>query len=108
MYKLDSEEGFKTGLRIWILFIAIFTLLRFPAVLSIGLGAIAAFAAGVVAAFWKADPISEETPPETGKAENPLRQMGRFARRIRFPGQGRNVPNLLSREPKRRIGKKRR
>jgi len=53
-----SNDGFSTGLKIWMLFLLTFALLGYPVLLSIFLGALAGLAGGIITAGFQ----SKETP----------------------------------------------
>ena len=53
-----TNDGFTVGLKLWIVFMVAFVLLRYPVVFSIFLGALAGWAGGTIAAYLKqAKPI---------------------------------------------------
>ncbi len=65
-----AKTGFGVGLQIWIIFLIIFFLLQYPALLSIILGALAGLAGGTIISFMKAEnqstPTKDTAPKEPG------------------------------------------
>ncbi|HEY9644935.1 MAG TPA: hypothetical protein V6C88_01125 [Chroococcidiopsis sp.] len=65
-----AKTGFGVGLQIWIIFLIIFFLLKYPALLSIMLGALAGLAGGTIIGYMKAEnqstPTKDATPKEPG------------------------------------------
>jgi hypothetical protein len=78
MSKTTTNDGFSTGLKVWMLFLLTFALLGYSVVLSIFLGALAGLAAGIIA--WGLQ--SKETP-ERKSGEQPKGPESISARLIR-------------------------
>ncbi len=84
MYSFPTDEGVQFGLRVWIVFILLFWLLRFPAELAILLGAIGGIFAGILRTYWKAQKLPDTPPPPAEKPDRPLfRVSSRIAERFR-------------------------
>lgn len=81
------KEGVDVGLKLWLLFLAAFGLLGYPAELCIILGAIGGLAGGFIAA-WK----QAAEPSKKAEEETPVRSNSLFSR-------ARNRIALLSSEP---------
>jgi len=61
MSKMTTNDGFSTGLKVWMLFLLTFALLGYSVLLSIFLGALAGLAAGIIAAGLQSKETSEAT-----------------------------------------------
>lgn len=84
MYSFPSDEGVQFGLRVWIVFILVFWLLRFPAELAILLGAIGGVFAGILRTYWKAQKLPDTLPPPSEQPDHPLFRVPiRIAERLR-------------------------
>jgi hypothetical protein len=64
MSKTTTNDGFSTGLKVWMLFLLVFALLGYSVVLSIFLGALAGLAAGVIAWGLQSKETLEGKPSE--------------------------------------------
>lgn len=60
------SKGFAAGIQIWLMFLLAFYVLKYPAELSIMLGAIAGISAGFILGWWEAPPV---TPQEAVEVE---------------------------------------
>lgn len=78
MYRFPSDDGVQFGLRVWIVFILLFWLLRFRAELAILLGAIGGVFAGILMTYWRAQKLPDAPPP----AERPDHPIFRVSRHI--------------------------
>ncbi|MCX5965449.1 MAG: hypothetical protein NT070_20675 [Cyanobacteria bacterium] len=65
------SEGFSAGIQVWLVFLLAFYILRYPAPLSIMLGAIAGVSAGFIVGWWSAKPnaVVEEIVEENSLEE---------------------------------------
>ncbi len=65
------SKGFKASIQIWLIFLLVFYILRYPAPLSIVLGAIAGVSAGFIIGWWAAKPnaVVEEIVEEDSLEE---------------------------------------
>ncbi|NJL36743.1 MAG: hypothetical protein HC879_11935 [Leptolyngbyaceae cyanobacterium SL_5_9] len=78
MSKTTTNDGFSTGLKVWMLFLLTFALLGYSVVLSIFFGALAGLAAGVIA--WG---FQSKDTPEGKTGEQPPGQESVSARLLR-------------------------
>lgn len=67
----NKSIGYKTGARVLIFSMFGFYLLRYPAVLSVGLGAIAGLTSGFIAAWWHAQEDYMTDAPKTAPTAEP-------------------------------------
>jgi hypothetical protein len=89
-----NEFSVRTGLFVWLLFLFVFVLLQYQAILSILFGAIAGLAAGVIKTLLDPANQTTETPEkETEKQDNAFIRAQRRLRRLRF---GANTDGELS------------
>ncbi|MCU0567371.1 MAG: hypothetical protein MUF49_12320 [Oculatellaceae cyanobacterium Prado106] len=103
MYKYDTESGFNSGLKLWLLFIVLFAVLGVGAELSILFGAIAGAANWLIVSYWKATKIPEDgTKTTVEEPDSVFITVKRFTDRIRPTNQV-NVPNPFQRKPRRRL-----
>lgn len=86
------SKGFAAGIQVWLIFLLVFYILRYPADLSIVLGAIAGISAGFILGWWEAPPA----PPQEAVVveEDSLNEVAeaRFRRRRTY-ARMRNAKN---------------
>lgn len=87
-----ASDGFAAGLKYWLVFLLGFYLLGYSAIASIGLGALAGFAGGLVVAYWR----SKERPPapvvEQMLSEEDVKRSWRRTRRSQASEAEKNRP----------------
>lgn len=74
-----TNYGFTVGLKLWIVFMVAFVLLRYPVVFSLFLGALAGWAGGTIAAYLKqTQPVAETDRPSqlSGLSKRLTSQLG--------------------------------
>jgi hypothetical protein len=64
MSKMTTNDGFSTGLKVWMLFLLTFFLLGYPVLLSIFWGALAGLAGGIIAAGLQAKEMGDRKAGE--------------------------------------------
>ena len=123
MYKFASDDGFRAGLAVWLMFIPLFLLAGFRAELCVFLGAIGGLAVWNIVGYLKAEEVKADAKPETPEQQpSVFRQVGsRVFDRIRRPsptsenpseasapeaGRGSGMQIGLRRPPKRYIGRR--
>lgn len=84
-----SEEGVRTGLWIWLVFVIGFFVIGYPAEFSILIGAIAGLAAGFIRTFQKAQPTSKDESKKEDKDTFVQRAKRRF---WKLGSRGENAP----------------
>lgn len=79
------SKGLSAGIQVWLIFLLAFYFLKYPAPLSIMLGAIAGVSAGFIVGWWEAKPnaaaekiVVEDSLEEV--AQTRLRRRGSYAR----------------------------
>ncbi|HEY9625878.1 MAG TPA: hypothetical protein V6C84_01120 [Coleofasciculaceae cyanobacterium] len=127
MYKFASDEGFRSGLATWLIFILLFVLAGLRAELCVLLGAMAGLAVWNIVAYLKAEEVKADPEPEvaepqpsvfhnvgtklfdrirrpspTGESEAEGGQTGQASGRI---GARRPSKRYIGRRPPKRIGK---
>ena len=125
MYKFASDEGFRSGLATWLIFILLFVLAGLRAELCIVLGAMAGLAVWNIVGYLKAEEVKADPKPEVAEPQpSVFRNVGtKLFDRIRRPtgereaegGQTGQVPGrigvrrpskrYIGRRPPKRIGK---
>ncbi|MBD1851886.1 hypothetical protein [Leptolyngbya sp. FACHB-711] len=106
MYRFPTDVGIQFALRVWIVFILVFWLVRFRAELAILLGALAGVMAGILMTYWKAQKLPD-APPPAERPDHPLfRVSDRIAKRLRRSTEKNNLEQQSIRKPRRRrLGK---
>jgi|GEM_PF-5087739 hypothetical protein len=107
MYRFPTDDGVQFGLRVWIVFILLFWLLRYRAELAILLGAVAGAMAGILMTYWRAQKLPNTPPPPAERPDHPLfRVPGRIAERFRRSTEKNNLERQSARKSRRRhLGK---
>lgn len=84
-----NKISVNTALQVWVLFLIVFFLLQYPAILSILFGAIAGLAAGLINTLLKAANQSTDTPDAPTEAkENAFVRARRHWKQWRVGGRG--------------------
>lgn len=106
MYRFPTDDGVQFALRVWIVFILVFWLLRFRAELAILLGAVAGVMAGILMTYWRAQKLPNAPPPGE-RPDHPLfRVSSRIAERLIRSRKGGNPEQQSTGKSRtRRLGK---
>jgi hypothetical protein len=105
MYRFPSDIGFQAGLRVWIVFILLFWLLRFRAELAILLGAVAGLAVGYIVTYWNAQKLPDTPSKPVETPDNPLFRQVTSRLTQQFRRSPVKKPSFMKRKPPKRLGK---
>lgn len=106
MYRFPTDDGIQFGLRVWIILILLFWLLRFRAELAILLGALGAVMAGILMTYWRAQKLPNAPPPEQRPDHPIFRVSSRITERLRRSTNQNRLERESTQKPRRRhLGK---